>query len=214
MTDNVNSNEVLQEHQENITEIDKDTIPKNDNEIFIPVKFNKEIINLDLEKASTLAQKGMKFDVISKDYEIIKDLAANEGKSVSEFVNLLKQERNLKKKNQLLEKCGGDEIFAEHILKLEQNAKPDFNGFAELKENFPEIKDLESLPAQVLENAKLKGTLLLDEYLRYRHNQKNAVKNSLLKQKENLNSSTGSQLNKKGNDNPETAEFLKGLWQK
>ena len=37
------------------------------------------------------------------------------------------------------------------------------NGFAELKENFPHFESADSLPPQVLENSKLKGTLLLDK---------------------------------------------------
>ncbi len=65
-----------------------------------------------------------------------------------------------------------------------------------------------------MENAKLKGSLLLDEYLRYKLEQENAVKNSISQQKQAKLSSTGSQQSKKGNYNPETAEFLKGLWNK
>ena len=99
------------------------------------------------------------------------------------------------------------------------NEKPQDPGYAdfsfdELKEKFPKFKTLESLPQSVLENAKLKGSLLLDEYLRYKLEQEIAVKNSISKQQQARKASTGSQLTKKGNDNPETAEFLKGLWNK
>ena len=41
------------------------------NEILIPVKFNKEIKNLTADEAAQLAQKGMKFDAISDDYNRI-----------------------------------------------------------------------------------------------------------------------------------------------
>lgn len=214
MTDNVKFNEALPQAKESLTETNTATTPETDNEIFIPVKFNKEIINLDVKQAATLAGKGIKFDLIAKDYESIKNLAANEGKSVGEFINLIKERQASRKKDELLKKCGGDQGLADYILNLEQGKREDVNGFLELKEAFPEIKDIDSLPSSVLENAKLKGTLLLDEYLRYRLNQKNAIKQTALKKQQNFNSSIGSQINKMGNQNPETAEFLRGLWQK
>ncbi len=212
MESNVNLTDTLPEVAEKQTETD--TIPNAENEVFIPVKYNKQTVNLNLEKAQEFAQKGMKFDAISKDYEALKELATAESKSVSEFINKLKSESFEKKKTELLEKCGGDESFAEHILTLENKPINDAKGFLELRECFPEVKSIEDLPESVVENAKLKGTLLLDEYLRYRHLQDVAVKESLLKQQQAIKSSTGSQLNKKGSENPETAEFLKGLWRK
>lgn len=214
MNSNVNLTDTPPEVAENENLIDEDTIPKSESEIFIPVKYNKQTVNLNLEKAQELAQKGMKFDAISRDYETLKELALAENKSVSEFVEEIKCKNFDKKKSELLEKCGGDEGFAEHILMLENKPYEDAKGIDEVKENFPEIKSIEDLPESVVENAKLKGTLLLDEYLRYRHSQDIAVKKSLLKQQQAVKSSTGSQLNKKGTENPETAEFLKGLWRK
>jgi hypothetical protein len=66
----------------------------------------------------------------------------------------------------------------------------------------------------VVEAAKMKGTLLLDEYLRYLHNQDVLMKNTIKKQRESEQSAMGSMLNMKGAENPETAEFLRGLWHK
>ena len=212
MTDNVNLTETLPQVAEE-NQIDTDTTPENE-EISIPVKYNKQTINLNFQKAQELAQKGMKFDAIFKDYEMLKELATGEKMSVSEFVNKIKEQTIDKKKSELLEKCGGDESFAQHIMQLESEVNTSLGGFEELKENFPEIESIENLPECVVENAKLKGTLLLDEYLRYRHAQSMAVKQSLLKQQKAKQSSTGSQLNKKGHTSPETAEFLRGLWQK
>lgn len=214
MTDNVDNLEVLPNEQDEKTETDRDTTPECDKEILIPVKYNKQVINLDVASAGALAQKGLKFDSIAKDFECLKQLANENGKSVSEFISDLKSDTYNAKKQQLAEKCGGDEALAEHILELEL-AKPDeIRGFDELKEKFPKFKTLESLPQSVLENAKLKGSLLLDEYLRYKLEQEIAVKDSISKQQQAKISSTGSQLTKRGNDNPETAEFLKGLWNK
>ncbi len=86
--------------------------------------------------------------------------------------------------------------------------------FKELKDNFPEIKSIEDLPESVIENAKQSGKPLLDEYLRYRLLQEKAIKENVSAQKNAENSSVGSQLNKSRGENPETAEFLKGLWRK
>lgn len=214
MTDIV-ENFVASPQAENATDENiKDTIPETDTEIFIPIKFNKQIMNLDKESAGKLAQKGLKFESISKDYERLKQMAVANGKSVSEFVTELQNRELENKKQQLLEKCGGDESFAEHILELEKGSSADVRGFDELKEKFPKFKALEDLPESVLENARLKGSLLLDEYLRYKLEQEIAIKNSLSKQQQSKIASTGSQLTRKGNDNPEAAEFLRGLWNK
>lgn len=189
------------------------TIPEN-NEMVVPVKYNKQILNLDIETAGNLAQKGLKFDSISDDFEKLKKLALGEGKSVKEYINALEENVLNSKREKLAEKCGGDVELVEHILKLESAQNQQFRGFDELKAKFPEIKDLESLPESVLQNAQLKGSLLLDEYLRYKLEQEMAVKNNNLQQTRAKVSTTGSQQSKKGNYNPETIEFLKGLWNK
>ena len=214
MTDNVSNVEALPQAETKSTEINKETTPEQDTKIFIPVKYNKQVMNLDIESASELAQKGMKFDSISKDYEKIKQMAMDCGKSVSEFVDELQINTVNKKKDELTEKCGGDTALAEHILKLESQNTDELRGLGELKEKFPEFQSIENIPETVLEKAKLRGSLLLDEYLRYKLEQEIAVNNSISKQQQAENASTGSQLGKKGNENPETAEFLKGLWRK
>ncbi len=198
-----------QEQNETLTE---DTTPKE--EIVIPVKYNKQIMNLDIESAGNLAQKGLKFESIADDFEKLKQLAVKDGKSVSEFINFLEQNALNSKKEMLTEKCGGDSDFAEHILKLEEGKSQEIRGFSELQAKFPEIKEIDALPESVLENAKLKGSLLLDEFLRYKLEQEIAVKNSIREQKKASLSSVGSHQSKKGNDNPEATEFLKGLWNK
>ena len=146
---------------------------ESDKEMTIPVKFNKEIMNLKPEEAGVLAQKGLKFDSIAKEYEDLKSLASQSGKSVPEFIELLKQERSEERKRKLTEQCGGNEEMAAYVLTLEEPSG-DRLGFEELQKAFPTISTLEDLPETVVENAKLKGRLLLDEYLRYRHENKRA----------------------------------------
>lgn len=204
----------MSETVETLPQEEKDTIPEKQNEVFIPVKYNKQIMNLDVISAANLAQKGLKFESICGDYEKLKKLALNEGKSVSEFIDNLQENMLSRKKEILTQKCGGDRDLAEHILKLESKDGEEIRGFSELREKFPKFKSIEYIPESVVENAKLKGSLLLDEYLRYKLEQEIAVKNSNLQQASAKLSSTGSQQSKKGNYNPEATEFLKGLWNK
>ena len=188
-----------------------DTTPKSDEPIKIPIKFNKETRNLSLEEATTLAQKGLKFESIEKEYNLLKQLALRENKSIPLYIAELDRRYNEEKKQSLTEKCGGNEELAEHILSLE-NEKKAGDGFDELTSAFPEIKSKENLPREVLDNAELKGTLLLDEYLRYLLSQKRNAQTVARKQREGEKSSTGSLINRRDSQTSETEEFLKGLW--
>lgn len=188
-----------------------DTTPKSEEPIKIPIKFNKETRNLTLEEATTLAQKGLKFESIEKEYNLLKQLALRENKSIPLYIAELDRRYNEEKKQSLTEKCGGNEEIAEHILSLE-NEKKAGDGFDELTSAFPEIKSKENLPREVLDNAELKGTLLLDEYLRYLLSQKRNAQTVARKQREGEKSSTGSLINRRDSQTSETEEFLKGLW--
>lgn len=191
----------------------QDTTPKKDeNEIVIPVKFNKEVRNLNIQQAGELAQKGLKFESIANDFAALKAIAAREGKSVPEFIGELQRRISEERLDSLTEKCGGDKEMARHILNLEEKALPAGNGFDEVKKNFPEIKTLNDLPREVVENSELKGTLLLNEYLRYLLAQKRAASDAANRQKAAEKSSTGSLINRNLAADPETDEFLRGLW--
>ncbi len=182
-------------------------------EIFVPIKYNKEVINLTLQQASELAQKGKKFEAVSGELEDLKELAELKGQSLSQFVASLKAERSIKRQAELTEKCGGDEQLAQHIIELESGKKgTETAGFEELKVFFPQFDSPEDLPEEVLQSASLKGSLLLDEYLRYMLKEKMLSKEIENNQKIAEKNSIGSQLNRSRALNPEAAEFLKGLW--
>lgn len=187
------------------------TTPEEDKTV-IPVKFNKEMKNLSLDEASCLAQKGMKFDLIAKEYGQLKELAKQEGKSVGAYLLALTERQNTQKKTELLEKCGGDEAFVGHVLALENADTENALGFHELQENFPEFREISDIPEQVAERARLNGTLLLDEYLRYRLNAEQQAHLAKKQQADAGKSSIGSQKDRRDGLNPEAAEFLKGLW--
>lgn len=189
------------------------TAPDNE-EGFIPVKYNKEIIKLDFARAGELAQKGMKFEALTDELELLKQLANDSNKTIKQYLSDLSSQKGNYMRDSLIEKCGDDTALANEVLRLyEQNNQTD-DGFSEVQKHFPEIKSREDLPESVLENAKLCGRNLFDEFLRYRHLQAKAVRDNILSQQRGQASSAGSQINKTRGDNPEAAEFLKGLWRK
>lgn len=209
---NENENKVTTPQETEQNENAPTTAPQVD-EPFVPVKYNKEVINLSLEKAGELAQKGMKFEALSDELSLLKELATKSGKTVMQFLSSLKLQSDDAMVNSLKEKCGDDAALLNEVTKLFSKNEAD-DGFAELQKHFPEIKSREDLPQSVLENASLCARPLLDEFLRYRLLQEKAVKENLLSQQTARLSSTGSLINKSGGENPEAAEFLKGLWRK
>ncbi len=208
MTEKENLNQIAKpEAEKNISEENKLS------EITVPVKFNGQLKNLTVGEASLLAQKGMKFDLIKEDFESLKKIARNHGKSIPEFLQAMKQGELNSRKEELLEKCGGDTELVEKITKLEEKENETItDSFEELKSFFPKIQNVESLPEEVVESSKLKGTLLLDEYLRYLLAQKKRQEKSIKSQEDAEKSSVGSQFNRKGSLSPESEEFIKGLW--
>ena len=190
-------------------EINKTDLPES--EVTVPVKYNKETRELSLEDASTLAQKGLKFEAIEKDYIALKSLAEKENKSVPQYISDLAAKRQEVLRENLTKECGGNEKMADRILSLEAQGEKELN-LKEVYDTFPDIKTMDDLPEEVLDKCRLKGTLPLDEYLRYLLSQKRKVDEARKKQKESEASATGSLANLKGAENPETQEFLRGLW--
>lgn len=206
-----NDTEILTESKEYQND-DTATIPQKNEEITIQVKYNKQIKELDLETAALFAQKGMKYDAIKDNYDELLNLAIRSGKSVPQYLNDLKSSTFTERVNYLTDKCGGDSSLAEHIAKMEFDGREYNNGFNELKAMFPKFKTIDDVPFEILENAKTKGTLLLDEYLRYRLNNERDSKEAKANLEKSEKLSLGSLINRKGAESPETEEFLRGLW--
>ncbi len=206
--------ELCQPEQNENSEMEekKDTTPEASAEITVPVKFNKEIKNLKVEEASVLAQKGMKFDMISDNYERIKNLAKVDGVSVTDYLSTLERTQKENREKSLTEECGGNTEIAKHIIELEnKNEKGADRGLSELLEKIPEITDISQIPDSVIEASHLKGTRLLDEFLRYRLDLENEKKALAASQKNGKAASVGSQTCTAVNKNA-ASEFLKGLW--
>ncbi len=174
---------------------------------------NDECKKYTAEEIKILEEKSRKYDLIKDDYEAFKNAAEQNGQTVVEFLNSVLKEREEKRLNELIEQTGGNEELSRKILSFEKEKKGNENdfGFSELKEMFPEKKEIGELPVEVTENAQIKGTKLLDEYLRYllkEHRLKEEAKKNSLKAK---NASTGALNNESGNSDTSN-EFIRGIW--
>ncbi len=160
------NNATTKEQEQSGNTVEENTISQNtENEVTVPVKFNKVTQNLSIQEAANLAQKGLKFEHISEDYDRLRRLAAKKDVSVSQLLDNIEKAENQTQRQSLLEKCGGDEELVNHIVSLENKNEGD-NGFQEIKSFFPDIENPEMLPQSVIDASKLRGTKLLDEYLR------------------------------------------------
>jgi len=133
----------------------------------ISVKFNKETKNLSAAEAATLAQKGMKFEIIEADFLKLKALAGKRKMSVPEYISELEKNQNEQRRREILDEYKETGALADRIAELEGGEK-DEDGLDELREYFPTVKSLSDLPRAVVESARLKGENLLNSYLKYR----------------------------------------------
>ncbi len=95
---------------------------EGDNKDFVlPIKFNKETLNLSREEATTYAQMGKKYEQISDEYSFLHkhsadlkeliDHAGRSGKSLSEFVAGVKEAEINVIRQQCKETAGGNEEY-------------------------------------------------------------------------------------------------------
>ncbi len=202
------------EPQESGQEADLDgaTIPEDS--VSVPVKFNKQIKNLSVKDAALYAGKGMKYDLISEDYDRLKQLAAKSDKSVCEFLSAVEEKMNQNRRAELIAEYGGSEAAADRVLSLENDGKKgSFDSFFEISDNFPEIKSIDELPDSVKESAALKGSRLLDEYLRYLLSEKRRRLN-IKNHADAVNKASVGPVGRANAENydPTGYEFIKGLW--
>ncbi len=116
----------------------------------LPVKFNKQDYQLNLEEATAYAQKGMKFDTVEPMLDKLKTLAQQHGLGVRELVDVL---------------CGGDVSAVSDEERLADD-------FCRLREECPDVSDFDALPESVIKTALDEGISLLDAYLRHEHRER------------------------------------------
>lgn len=178
----------------------------------VTVKFNKEIKELSTDEAVILAQKGMKYDLVSGDLARLKSLAQNAGKNISDYLTDIENESAAARKKTLLEEIGGNNELVERIIELEKSGEK-LNGFEELQSEFPKIKSKSDLPEEVLLNVSERGGNYFDEYLRYLHRQQKKIIAANEKAHSSSLTSVGSQNRCADLGVSNTSlEFIKGLW--
>lgn len=201
--------------EEKMQQNDEKAVDTKAEEITVKLDFFGEEQDYSLEEVKELAKKGYNYDLISNDWERLKNMAFSEGKSVCEYLNYLSESKTQTRRKELVEKCA-DEELAEYVLNLENKSQSNNdNFFGEMSEYFPKIKDISELPLCVVENAKIKGSRILDEWLRYRH--KKQIEMSAFKNLEKLanESSIGPQREFVSADyDPAKLQFIKGIWGK
>ncbi|MBO5908793.1 MAG: hypothetical protein J6Q67_03300 [Clostridia bacterium] len=210
----INDADLPESVSEEIKSGDEATIPNADNPVndktdFLEVKFNKEITKLDRQTAVAFAQKGMKYDLVSADYERLKALSKNSGKSVSDYLLMLEGKEKNEQIEKLLNQGLEERELVDRVLQLKEEAKTD--ELALLKAEFPGICDESELPCEVKTAAEMKGTGLLFEYLLHEHRLHRAAEEEKQRQLFSAVASTGS-LSENDRQNAFDAEFIKGLW--
>ena len=180
----------------------------NTAESFVEVKFNKELKRLTLDEATTLAQKGMKFEMIAEDIDCLSALSKGEGLSMSDYITRLTTESRERRLKELSEKCSGDTLLAEKLLEAEGVPAPDDS--KALLAEFPDL-EVDAIPDEVKTAAEIKGTGLLFEYLLYEHHLRRAAAEELSRRKTAEEAALGS-LSSGSSRSAVDAEFLKGVW--
>ncbi len=192
-----------------------DTTPQkceNENsQVKIPIKFNKQTRILTAEEAASLAQKGLKYERLQGDIELLRSLAAEKGKNIGDYLSDLKAEHLKEDRAALIERVGGDTALADEIITLKGKASSELLGLEELKSKVEEIKSLEDIPESVLSAARDRGSNVFDEYLRYTFEQNRKAGNAEEKSREAAYGAVGSQASPAASLNSGD-EFIKGLW--
>ena len=202
---------------ENLTAANnEDTIPENlpneNSEPTISVKFNKEVRQITVSEAQSLAQKGLKYDMVSEPLERLRKMAADNGKNLNDYLSFLENQASTAHKNELLCKCSGDEKLVEEIMSLEGKREGGLIGLDELMKNVDTVKSLADVPEPVLLAAKERGGNLFDEFLRYQFIQSRKVKDAVLSRENAKKSTTGPITAGTPASDAAGIQFLKGIW--
>lgn len=123
----------------------------------LPVKFNKQDYQLNLEEATVLAQKGMKLDSVQPMLDKLKGLAEQHGLGVREFVDAL---------------CEPDDTPSSDARGAEQRMAEEYR---QLREHCPDVAAFDALPESVIRTALNEGVALLDAYLRYEYAERRRI---------------------------------------
>ena len=220
---------------EETAEVTQDTTPPAEEEM-LTVKFNKQMRSLSREDATVYAQKGMKYDTIAPLLDTLKYVATSEGKTLPEFVELIRKQNEDNLFERLMERCGDEEIAREllevekskhkaayeKLIETEKNEEAETEEavtkrmaeeFDELRKEFPQYSDFSKVPKAVVREAVEKGRSLLDAHLRYEHRERKKVEAAKADETSAAKASAGAlkSASTETESSTETA-FMKGLW--
>ena len=94
-------------------------VAEKDKEVTVPVKYNKQMINLSIEQAGQLAQKGMKFDDMRTVMDKLAYLSVANGQSADKFLDALVEQNENELEKRIKEIAGDDEALFSKLLELE-----------------------------------------------------------------------------------------------
>ncbi len=188
----------------------------DDNTSLISLVLEGEEKTFTPEQIAGFIEKSERFDLIDPEYNRLKGMAEKAELSVEEFLNSLENRTKENRRSTLLQKCSGDEELADYILGLEENRSSKTDAaFKEVQRYFPNIKNIDEIPSEVFKAASVKGSNLLNEYLRYLQLAKLTLKAFEKNNIEAKLASVGSQREAISQDfDPAKLQFIKGIWNK
>jgi len=160
--------------------------PQGEPEPFIKIKYNKEEVALDREKAIELAQKGMNYDKIYEKLQqlendprlsFVEQQAQRYGMTAEQYLEAVREAEEQEQLNELIQQNIPEEIAKEimenrkfreqweqerRAREQEEQRQADYQAFLE---TFPDVKP-EDIPQSVWEEVK-QGKSLVDAYTRY-----------------------------------------------
>lgn len=214
---------------------DSGTEAQTNEEPTIKVRFNHEDRVLSHAEAVTLAQKGLKYDSMAEMLNQISYLAAIQDKTPAELIKGYIEAGEDLKRRELVEKYGEDDEVIEVLMEkfknenqkkftavtetskqreaeVEQNLNRKIaEDFAELKKDFPELREYGALPVEV-QRAAASGTPIKYAYLEYKYAQEKQVNAAKAQAEAAAKKSAGSMASTPESKNSAVDEMLRGLW--
>jgi hypothetical protein len=220
----VTENSNLETQNTEITSAENTTQAEVKSEPFLRVKYNKEEIELDRDKAIEYTQKGLNYDKIHEKLSkleadprigFVDRMASKFGMTPEQYLDAVKREEEQAEINQLIQQNIPEELaqeiyesrkFRDDYQKMQTKSQEDSRRqqqYADFLEAFPDVKP-DTIPEQVWQMFN-QGTSLVDAYTRWDYNNlKTQVKANETNQK-NQSASTGTVT---GQGSPEHGEFF------
>jgi hypothetical protein len=204
---------------------------EEERQAFLRIKYNKEELELDEEKARELAQKGLNYDKVQERLQalesdprlsLVEQLAKESNMTVEEWVQAVHQQREQARLNELIEQNIPEDIAKEMLenrkfreqyeskQKEEQARAKQEAEYREFFQTFPDVK-ADQIPGEVWE-AHQKGKSLVDAYTHY-ENKRLKEQLAVLKQnEENAKRAPVGSVTQHGTTEPAVEDdFLRGF---